>query len=105
MPSIIQIAQRVIVNVGVTIQRLRVPRLGHQGIGLQEAAQGGVVEAGPVIIQAQRPLPPLAGEAAVGEEEAALPPEGAMVRQRRYNGSGYAIVKVFAFAPMNDEPP
>ena len=105
MPAGVGVPQRVVVNVSIPVKRLWVPWLGHDGIGLQEAAQGGVVEAGLVIVEPEGRLPPLAGEAAVGEEEAALPPEGAMVRQRRYNGSGYAIVKVFAFAPMNDEPP
>jgi hypothetical protein len=68
MPPGIGVAQGVVVNVRVTIERLWVPGLGHDGIRLQEAAQGGVVEAGLVIIQAQALLPPLAGEAAVGGE-------------------------------------
>jgi hypothetical protein len=62
VPAGIRVAQRVAVNVGVTIERLRVPRLGHDGIRLQEAAQRGIIEARPVIIQAQALLPPLAGE-------------------------------------------
>jgi hypothetical protein len=69
----IGIPQRVVVDIRIPVQRLRVPRLRHQGVGLEEAAQGGVVEAGVVIIQAQALLPPLAGEAAVGGEEAGLP--------------------------------
>ena len=56
-----------------TIQRLRGPRLGHDGSELQEAAQGGFVEAGLVIVEPEGRLPLLAGEAAVGGEEAALP--------------------------------
>ena len=67
MPAGIGVAQGVVVNVGVTIERLRVPGLRHQGVGLQEAAQGRVIEARPVIIQAQIRLPPLPGEAAISE--------------------------------------
>jgi len=50
----------------------------HQRIRLQEAAQGRVIKARPVIIQAQIRLPPLAGEAAIGGEEAGLKPDGAI---------------------------
>jgi len=61
----IGVAQRVAVNIRIPVQRLRIPGLRHQGIRLQAAAQRGIVEPGPVIIQAQPRLPPLAGEAAV----------------------------------------
>jgi hypothetical protein len=44
----IGVAQRVVVNIRIPVQRLRVPRLGHDGIRLEEAAQGRVIEAGPV---------------------------------------------------------
>ncbi len=45
------------------VQRLEVLELRHQGIGLPEAAQPGVVEPGVVILPPQRPFPALAGEA------------------------------------------
>jgi hypothetical protein len=68
MPASIHIAQGIVVNIRIPVQRLRVPRLGHDGIRLQEAAQGRVIEARPIVIQAQPRLPPLPGEAAVGGE-------------------------------------
>ena len=73
MPAGVGVPQRVVVNVSIPVKRLWVPWLGHDGIGLQEAAQGGVVEAGLVIVEPEGRLPLLAGEAAVGGEEAALP--------------------------------
>jgi hypothetical protein len=72
VPAGIGVAQGVVVDIRIPVQRLRVPGLRHDGIRLQETAQGRVIEARPVIIQAQALLPPLAGEAAVGGEEAAL---------------------------------
>jgi hypothetical protein len=73
MTAGIGVAQWVVVNIRIPVQRLRVPGLGHDGIRLEEATQGRIVEPSPVIIQAQPRLPPLAGEAAVGGEEAGLP--------------------------------
>jgi hypothetical protein len=40
----------------------------HQRIRLQEAAQGGVIKARPVVIQPEGRLPPLPGVTAVGGE-------------------------------------
>ena len=65
MPAGIGVAQWVVVNIRIPVQRLRVPRLRHQRVGLEEAAQGGVVEAGSVIVEPEGRFPPLAGEAAV----------------------------------------
>jgi len=65
VPAGIDVAQGIVVNVGIPVEGLRVSRLGHDGVRLQEAAQDGIVEAGVVIIQAQACFPPLAGEAAV----------------------------------------
>ena len=73
MATGIGVAQRVVVDIRIPVQRLGIPRLGHQRVGLEEATQGRIVEPSPVIIQAQPRLPPLAGEAAVGGEEAGLP--------------------------------
>jgi hypothetical protein len=64
----VHILQRVQPGIGIAVQAGRIARLGHQGVGLEEAAQGRVIEAGVVVIQAQALLPPLAGEAAVGGE-------------------------------------
>ena len=48
MTAGIGVAQWVVVNIRIPVQRLRVPGLGHDGIRLEEAAQGRVIEAGPV---------------------------------------------------------
>jgi hypothetical protein len=53
----IGVAQGVVVNVGVTIERLWVPALGHDGIRLQEAAQGGVIKARLVLVCRKGPVP------------------------------------------------
>ena len=65
MPAAILIAQGVVVDIRIPVQGLGVPQLWDQRVGLEEAAQDGVVEPRPVVIQAQRRLPPLAGEAAI----------------------------------------
>jgi hypothetical protein len=46
----IRLAQRVVVNIRIPVQHLGIPRLGHDGIRLQEAAQRGIIEARPVVI-------------------------------------------------------
>jgi hypothetical protein len=43
MPAGISVAQGVVVDIRIPVQRLRVPGLRHHGVGLQEATQGGVV--------------------------------------------------------------
>jgi hypothetical protein len=61
VPAGVGVFQRIVVNVSIPVQRLRVPGLRHQRIRLQEATQGRVIEARPIVIQA-RPRPPrLAG--------------------------------------------
>jgi len=48
------VADRAVRRLAVTVQRLRVARIGHNRIRLQEAAQGGVVPARLVIVHLQR---------------------------------------------------
>jgi hypothetical protein len=73
MPAGIGVAQRVVVDIRIPVQRLRVPGLRHQRVGLEEATQDGIIEARPVIIQAQIRLLPLAGEAAVDRLDPTTP--------------------------------
>jgi len=72
MPRGVRVAQGVVVDIRIPVQRLRVPRLRHQGVRLQEATERGIIKAGLVIVEAQPRLPPLAGEAAVGGPDPAL---------------------------------
>lgn len=53
MPTGVAVADGIVQSVGVAVQRLRVPRLRYDGIGLQEAAQCGVVETGAVVVEAE----------------------------------------------------
>jgi hypothetical protein len=73
MPAGVGVAQGVVVDIGIPIERLGVPGLRDNGIGLEEAAQDGIIEARPVIIQAQIRLLPLAGEAAVDRLDPTTP--------------------------------
>jgi hypothetical protein len=54
-----------------TVQRLRVPRLRHEGVRLEEAAQHGVVVAGVVKVQANGSIFPLSCKA-VGRRRGAV---------------------------------
>ena len=47
---------------GITVQPLRVPRLRHNRIRLDEAPYRRVVVARVVVVQPNDPIPPLAGE-------------------------------------------
>jgi hypothetical protein len=67
MPAGVGVAQGVVVDIRIPVQRLRVPGLRHHGVGLQEATQGRVIEARLVVIQPEGRLPPLPGEAAISE--------------------------------------
>ena len=67
MPTPIDVAQGVVVDIGIPIERLGVPRLRHQGVGLQEAAQGRIIEPCSVIVEPEGRLPPLAGVEAIGD--------------------------------------
>jgi len=58
--------ERVVEHVGVAVEGLGVARLRHHRIRADEPAQGGVVEAGAVIIQPYCTLPALACKAVVG---------------------------------------
>ena len=52
MTGWIGVLERVVVNVGIAVQRLRVPGVRHDRVGLDEPAQFGIVIAGVVIAQA-----------------------------------------------------
>ncbi len=46
------VPQRVVEHIGIAVQRLRIAWLGDDGVGLDEAAQGGIVVAGAVVVKA-----------------------------------------------------
>ena len=52
VPRRVIVPQRVVEHITVPVQGLRVARLGDDGVGLDEAAQGGVVGAGAVVVEA-----------------------------------------------------
>jgi len=66
VPTRVIVPQRVVEHIGVAVQHLGIARLGDDGVGLDEATQGGVVVAGFVIIEAQVCIPALARVLAVG---------------------------------------
>ena len=56
------VAQGVVVNVRVPVQRLRIPRLRHQRVRADEPPQGRVVVAGTVVVEGQGGVPALRDE-------------------------------------------
>ena len=70
MPAGVRVPHRGVVDVRVAVQVLRAPRLGHDGVRLDEAAYRRVVPPRVVIVQPDDAIPPLAGEA-VGQGDAA----------------------------------
>ncbi len=52
MPARIRIPHRIIAHIAVPVQALRVARVRHDGVGLDEAPERGVVVAGVVEVQA-----------------------------------------------------
>jgi len=68
MPTGVYVLQRVIPHVGIPVKVLGVSGLRHQRIGGDKAAQGGVVEADAVIVQAYCTLVSLACKVQVGGE-------------------------------------
>ena len=52
MPTRVIVPQRVVEHITVAVQRLGIARLGDDGVGLDEAGQGGVVVAGAVVVEA-----------------------------------------------------
>ncbi len=50
VPCWIRVSERVVVNVRIPVQALGIPRLRHQCIRTDEAAQDGVVVAGTVVV-------------------------------------------------------
>ena len=71
MPGRVGIPERVVEHVGVAVEGLGVAGPGHHRVRADEPAQGRVVEAHAVIVEAQRGLLALAGEAVVGGRVAA----------------------------------
>ena len=53
MPARVHIPQRIIADIAVPVQALRVARVGHDGVGLDEAGERGVIVSGVVKVQAK----------------------------------------------------
>ncbi len=53
MPAWVNIPQRIIAGVTVPVQALRVARVGHDGVGLDEAGEREVIVSGVVKVQAK----------------------------------------------------
>jgi len=66
MPRGVGVLQRVVGNVRIPIQRLRVARLRHHRVRADEPSQRRVVVAGTVVVEGQGGVPALAGVEAVG---------------------------------------
>ena len=62
----IRIPERIVERVRIPIQALRIPRVRHERIRLQEPSQRGSVRPRTVVVAAQGRLLPLTGEAPVG---------------------------------------
>jgi len=62
-PTRVRVPQRVVVHVRIPVEALRLPRLRHNRIRLDEAGDGGIIPPGAVMVQFQGMFPPLAGEA------------------------------------------
>ena len=70
MPARVRVPHGVVVHVRIAVQALRVPRLRHDGVRLDEAPYRRVVVARVVVVQLDDPIPPLAREA-VGQRDVA----------------------------------
>ena len=68
MPTGIRIPERIVERIRVPIQALRIPRVQHEGIRLQEPSQRGIVLPRAVVVETQGRLLPLASETAVGRQ-------------------------------------
>ena len=66
MPAGIRIPERIVERIRVPVEALRIPRVGDDGIRLQEPSQRGIVRPRAVVVEAQAGLLPLAGEAPIG---------------------------------------
>jgi len=72
VPARIHIHQRIIHTVAIPVERLKVPRLGYQGVGGYEPPQLWIVEAGVVVVEACLVIVLLAGEGVVGIGEGGI---------------------------------
>ena len=84
MPTWICIVQRIVVDVRVPIETLRIPGFRHGRVRTDRPPQHGVVPAGAGVVEPQPLLPWLPGEAAAGGQGAA--------RARRRGGSILRLV-------------
>ncbi len=66
MPAGIRIPERIVDDVCIPIEALRIPWVRHERIRLQEPSQRGIILPRAVVVEAQAGLLPLAGEAPVG---------------------------------------
>ena len=53
MPAWVNIPQRIIAGIAVPVQALGIARVGDDGVGLDEAPDGGVIVSGVVKVQAK----------------------------------------------------
>ena len=53
MPAGVHIPQQIIAGVAIPVQALRVARVGHDGVGLDEAPERRVIVSGVVKVQAK----------------------------------------------------
>ncbi len=68
MPAGIRIPERIVERIRVPIQALRIPRVRHERIRLQEPPQRGIILPRAVVVETQGRLLPLASETAVGRQ-------------------------------------
>ncbi len=62
MPTGIRIPEWIVERIRIPIEALRIPRVRHEGIRLQEPSQRGIILPRAVVVEAQGRLLPLAGE-------------------------------------------
>ena len=66
MPRGVDVTCRVVEHIRIPVERLGIARLRHQRVRADKPPQHRVVVAGPVVVEGQARILPLAGELAVG---------------------------------------